>query len=87
VLKEVLVFKWLKKALKPRRKVFLILSINKLYVSKVVESDAGFVAHWYSNPVVLLGDGKATGHSIVKGWLPHKGWSAEDLNSMIKTRS
>lgn len=79
----------LRKVFPRRRYVILFFHDKDTQIKRAYGSNSGWVANWYNNPEtwsILLPNGKTSGYSLVKNWLPHKGWDGTELNLLIKEK-
>jgi len=68
---------------KETRQVLLIKYDKDVVIRTAHQSDCGWIAKCFESTedswCVLLPDGRTEGYSLVKNWLPHKGWKWEEL--------
>lgn len=67
-----------------RRTVFLVMYDGDMKIAKAYRTQSGWSARWIDNDdqwSVLLPNGKVIGTTLVKGWLPHNGWTGDEFAS------
>lgn len=72
-----------KKKVKPVEKKVVLINYEKdMKICNVIENQSGFYVTWYNLPddlVKLNPDGSVLGNRLIKGWLPHSGWTGDEF--------